>query len=133
MPGIFDPSDKGAERPLKLAGGVLLGALLLRDGRWFVDHGALHGRSRAAPGTGNRVVHVWVAFRGGEFHGIAASAASDPVAQANAMATAAKGTVDIGLLEAAELATLRAYLQSCEPVRWDRASPSFKSGLKRLE
>jgi hypothetical protein len=145
MPGLLEPSG-GDERPTAV-GGVEIGAVVMFGGRCSVDHGALHGRSRVERGhalgtgapAGERAVFVWVAFRGGEFHGLTVSEARvdaargsvfrDPVAQSNAMAAAARGTVDVLPLAAAERAALRAFLQSCEPVRWDRAARAFKEAL----
>lgn len=133
MPGILDPSEGGSARPVELAGDISVAALLLSEGRCSIDHGVLRGFSRPAPGTGGRVFHVWVAFSGSQFHGLAACQAHEPLSHANAMAAATRGTVDVTSLETGELAMLRAFLQSCEPVRWDQASRSFKSALKRVE
>jgi len=147
MGRLLDPTGAG-ERPTSL-GPVQVGAVVLQRGRARVDHGALHGRSeieaglqvRDGPPSGERAVLVWVAFRGGAFHGVGASVIfvdrdrkavfRAPAQQANQMAAAARGDVGVAGLTDSELATLRAFLQSCEPVLWDSAPPTFKAALTR--
>lgn len=143
----MDPTGAG-ERPTSL-GQIRIGAIVLHGGRARVDHGALHGRSeiesglevRDGPPAGERAALVWVAFRGGTFHGLGASVIfvnrdlkavfRTSAQQANQMAAAARGDVAVAELSETELATLRAFLQSCEPVLWDSAPAPFKAALAR--
>ncbi len=149
MGRLLDPTGTG-ERPTSL-GPIQIGAIVLQGGRARVDHGALHGRSqiesglevRDGPPAGERVALVWVAFRGGAFHGLGASVIfvdrdrkavfRSPAQQANRMAAAARGEVAVAELSDSELATLRAFLQSSEPVLWDSAPAPFKAALARKQ
>jgi hypothetical protein len=146
MPPLLDPTR--GETSTRIGRDLAIAAVLIHGARAWVDHGALHGRSVVENGlelasgapAGERHVFVWIAFKEGAFHGAGASQVwidkaggrlfRDPRQQANAMALAARGGVDLSGLKREERATLRAFLQSCEPLLWDRAPEPFKRGLK---
>ena len=143
--GILDPT--GGESAVGV-GPVAIGAILIRRDKANLDHGALHGRSRAEAGKtlrpgpppegAERIVVVWVAVKEGGFHGIACSeihvAGSavhrDTASQSNALSAAARGEFDVSCLSGPQRAVLRGFLHSCEPVLWDAAPALFKAALR---
>lgn len=104
-------------KPLR-RGRFAIAGVVLDNGRARLDHSVLAG----LPKHGRRVVVVVDEKR---FVGIAAGE-DDPGSQ---ISRALSGGTDLTALHPNERALLRAFLQSMEPVRWERTPRSFRQAL----